>query len=107
MGAVKEYYYDPINIVAREALKWAYAGPLWVSAGGGTANVLAGEIAHFMGCPFIEALKALREVGGQHWYSDLYFAVHVSDGPCRDARGVGRYLERLDRKGYFNDVANW
>lgn len=100
MGAVKEYY-NQLQIAACEVIIWANEGPLWVSAGGGTANVLAGELAHFMGCSFEDALDALREVGGSHWYSDLYWTVHTEEGPCRDARGVGRYLDRLKRKGHF------
>ncbi len=49
-------------------------GGFWVSAGGGTANVVAGEIARATGAAFDEALHALDVTGGEDWYSDLAYA---------------------------------
>lgn len=40
-------------------------GGFWVSAGGGTANVVAGEISRATGASFDEAMAALNETGGR------------------------------------------
>ncbi len=54
------------------AAKAAANGGFWVSAGGGTANVVAGEIARATGAEFSEALRALDlTASGEDWYSDL------------------------------------
>ena len=49
-------------------------GGFWVSAGGGTANVVAGEIARATGAPFDEALHALDVTGGEDWCARLAYA---------------------------------
>jgi hypothetical protein len=46
-------------------------GGFWVSAAGGTANVVAGEIARAIGVSFAAAHRALDAVGGSGWYQDL------------------------------------
>ena len=46
-------------------------GGLWVSAGGGTANVIAGELSRAMGCTFAAAHAALDAAGGKDWYGIL------------------------------------
>lgn len=50
-------------------------GGFWVSAAGGTANVVAGEIARATGASFDEAHQALDAIGreqlGEDWYSVL------------------------------------
>ena len=42
-------------------------GGFWVSAGGGTANVVAGEIARATGASFEEAHRALSVTGREAW----------------------------------------
>ena len=49
-------------------------GGFWVSAGGGTANVVAGEIARATGAEFAEAHRALDLTGGEDWYSTMAYA---------------------------------
>jgi hypothetical protein len=49
-------------------------GGFWISAAGGTANVVAGEIARATGASFDEAHHALDVTGGEDWYSDLAHA---------------------------------
>ena len=50
-------------------------GGFWVSAGGGTANVVAGEISRATGASFDEAHHALNiTAGSEDWYSDLAYA---------------------------------
>jgi hypothetical protein len=49
-------------------------GGLWVSAAGGTANVLAGELSKKLGCGYMEAHRYLNITGGQGWYRELAYA---------------------------------
>ena len=72
-------------------------GGFWVSAGGGTANVVAGEIALATGASFAEARHALDVTGGEDWYSSLAYAqpwaidAWHDDVPGRwDARTIAR-----------------
>lgn len=55
----------------------AQHGGFWVSAAGGTANVVAGTIARRFGISFEEALRLLdetgREWGGDGWYATLAY----------------------------------
>ena len=46
-------------------------GGMWVSAGGGTANVVAGVISRSTGVSFDDAHHALNVMGGDDWYADL------------------------------------
>jgi len=46
-------------------------GGFWVSAGGGTANVVAGEISRATGVTFEDAHIALDVTGGPDWYADM------------------------------------
>lgn len=46
-------------------------GGFWVSAAGGTANVVAGEISRAIGVSFTAAHRALDAVGGSDWYQEL------------------------------------
>ena len=43
-------------------------GGFWCSAGGGTANVIAGTIARELGVRYEQAQRALDLVGGTGWY---------------------------------------
>lgn len=72
-------------------------GGFWVSAGGGTANVVAGEISRSTGASFEEAHHALDVTGGEDWYSSLAYAqpwaidAWHDDTPGRwDARTIAR-----------------
>lgn len=68
-------------------------GGFWVSAGGGTANVIAGEIARATGDLFHETHAALEHTGGQDWYSNMYQAQPFNgepEGYRFDARTVAR-----------------
>jgi len=49
-------------------------GGLWVSAGGGTKNVIAGEISRHHGLEYGVAHTLLTQMLGEDWYSDLYWA---------------------------------
>jgi len=49
-------------------------GGLWVSAAGGTANVLAGELAKKLNCAYLDAHRYLNITGGQEWYRELAYA---------------------------------
>ena len=52
----------------------AYAaahGGFWVSPGGSTANVIAGEISRATGVSFNEAHRALEVTGGEDWYAEM------------------------------------
>jgi len=46
-------------------------GGFWVSASGGTANVVAGEIARATGVTFEDAHHALDATGGDGWYQAM------------------------------------
>lgn len=52
---------------------------LFVSAGGGTANVLAGIVSKRTNISFLEAYTCLEEVGiewaGEFWYQELHYKV--------------------------------
>lgn len=70
-------------------------GGFWVSAGGGTANVVAGEIARATGVSFEEALRLLEEAGQEwadhlclDWYEVL--GTVASSGDRFDARTIAR-----------------
>lgn len=92
--------YCHLSWAASAALDWAFAGPLWVSAGGGTANCLAGAIAKHCGVGFDTAMDALDRAGGPGWYSLLSMRVgEECDWPKnRDAKGVIRFLDRQARR---------
>jgi len=47
-------------------------GGFWVSAGGGTANVVAGIIARATGASFEEAHRAMDLTGCEAWGEDWY-----------------------------------
>jgi len=107
---VKEYDIDMeyINKVVLKALEWAFdawRGPLWVSAAGGTWNVLAGNLARFLNIDYPSAQSLLRKAAsekyGNDYYGILWIRVGITDRsfPYRDARGVKTYLERLQKKG--------
>jgi len=107
---VKEHDIDMeyINKVVLKALEWAFdasRGPLWVSAAGGTWNVLAGNLARFLNIdyPYARVLlcKAAIAKYGEDFYGVLWLRVGTKDmeAPYRDARGVKTYLERLQKKG--------
>jgi len=46
-------------------------GGFWVSASGGTANVVAGVISRETGVSFQDAHNALDDIGGEGWYEDM------------------------------------
>lgn len=66
-------------------------GGFWVSGAGGTANVIAGEIARATGIPFKTACAVLNEVGtaalGVPWYNELAFVAgsHPNQDPDWEA----------------------
>ena len=66
-------------------------GGFWVSAGGGTANVVAGEIARATGASFEEAHRALdvTSASGRSWYEDMAAAQPwpITTIPFDDERG--------------------
>ena len=88
------------------AVTAAANGGFWVSAGGGTANVIAGEIARATGVTFVDALHALDVTGREAWGDDWYGALaaaqpfgygvipfddHLNEWYCRwDARTIAR-----------------
>lgn len=49
-------------------------GGFWVSAGGGTANIIAGIISRSANVDFKSAHKALNETGGNDWYMNMAMA---------------------------------
>lgn len=72
-------------------------GGFWVSAAGGTANVVAGEIARATGVTFEDAHHALDVTGGEGWYAEMAYAqpwaidAWHDDVPGRwDARTIAR-----------------
>ena len=82
------------------AVTAAKYGGFWVSAGGGTANVVAGVIARHFGISFEDALDILAEVG-QEWAGEDWYIVLAEIQPFRwdgwddipgrwDARTVAR-----------------
>jgi hypothetical protein len=78
------------------ALDWAHSQrAMWVSAAGGTANVLAGEISRFTGSSYEEAHNALDVAGGPDWYDEL--PAHSNpfvQNDWTDARGLGKAMAR-------------
>lgn len=91
---------------AQFVLDWAFDLPrLWVSAAGGTANVLAGELSRFAGVSFQESSDLLDQVGGPNWYPDLHSHhggwLWVDDfSGYPDPRVVRKALERRFIKPY-------
>ena len=72
-------------------------GGFWVSAAGGTANVVAGEIARATGASYEDAHRALDVTAGEGWYYALACAqpwpmgAWHDDVPGRwDARTIAR-----------------
>lgn len=70
-------------------------GGLWVSAAGGTANVVAGEISRATGVSFEEAHQLLDITGGENWYEELAYQQpwpinHIPEEPRWDARVIAR-----------------
>ena len=49
-------------------------GGIWISTGGGTANVIAGTISREIGVDYNQVHDTLNLVGGEDWYADLFFA---------------------------------
>ncbi len=79
-------------------------GGFWVSFAGGTANVVAGEIARATGASFEEAHHALAITGGENWYAEMAYAqpwplgAWHDDVPGRwDARTIARAACRSAR----------
>ena len=79
---IEEMKMSNINNAARAARRFfklaevaARNGGFWVSAGGGSANVVAGVIARQCGISFEDARRILdqvgREWGGRDWYAVL------------------------------------
>lgn len=54
------------------AFKAGKTGGFWVSAGGGTANVVAAIIAKKCDVDFVSALNALNDEGSIFWQGDWY-----------------------------------
>jgi len=82
-------------------LDWAFSLPahmMWVSAGGGTFNVLAGAVACHAGVSFDQAHDALDQVGGPDWRDALWTRNHLNDGDGVDATGVAKFLARQARR---------
>ena len=83
---------------AKFALKWAQNLPsLLVTAGGGTGNVLAGQLANFLGVSYNEAHTLLESVNPD-WYASLFYhhgGWHCMDwgSPC-NVRGLYKALKR-------------
>lgn len=107
---IKEHFIDAayVDRVVELALNWAFdtkRGPLWVSAAGGTWNVLAGNVARFLGIDYPTSHTLLRKAAsqkyGEDFYGILWFRCGIKDLdlPYRDARGVKTYLERLVKRG--------
>jgi hypothetical protein len=79
------------------AIAAAKNGGFWVSAAGGTASVVAGEIARATGVDFVGACQALDSMGkeylGEDWYSELAWMQPGYDDPEElrwDAREIAR-----------------
>ena len=75
-------------------------GGFWVSAAGGTANIVAGEISRATACSYSQAHEALdcigKELHGEDWYACLadmqpWPALNPpEDGGRWDARTIAR-----------------
>ena len=70
-------------------------GGFWVSASGGTGNVVAGEIARRCGITFEDALRILNKAG-QAWAGRDWYTVLALLQPFR--------LENFDGREYWE---NW
>lgn len=79
------------------ALLWVATenGGVWVSAGGGTANVLAGEIAQATGVSYEQAHHLLNKYGGEDWY----FLFHVVNRGCENPRFDARTIAKAAARG--------
>lgn len=78
------------------ALMWvaSYHGGVWISAGGGTANVIAGEIAAASGVTY-ERAHALLDIWGEHkWYHLFNVANRGWESPRFDARTIAKAAAR-------------
>ena len=97
-------------IAAARFFSWAETaaanGGFWVSAAGGTANVVAGVISSATGVSYEDAHHALdvmgREVLGDNWYQQLAEAqqwprndLDSADGARWDARTIARAAARF------------
>jgi hypothetical protein len=73
-------------------------GGLWISAAGGTANIVAGEIARATGVSFDDALWALDATGKVYWGRDDWYAGWADAQPWRwedlDAASAARFSAR-------------
>ena len=70
-------------------LNWAFSTPLFVSAGGGTANCLAGALSQFLNISYKDAHQMLNVVGGDDWYQDLHLTWRdIDPDTTADAHGV-------------------
>jgi len=92
---------------AELTIAWAFdksRGPLWVSAAGGTWNVLAGNLALFLGTEYSFTRQMLRANAIAKYGPDYYGILWVRNGiksmdaPYRDAKGVKTYLERCEKR---------
>ena len=66
----------------RLAVTAAKYGGFWVSAGGGTANVVAGVIARHFGISFDVARSILSDVG-QEWAGEDWYIILAEIQPWR------------------------
>ena len=86
------------QMAAKFALNWAYSLPsLLVTAGGGTGNVLAGELSRYLGISYDEAHTLLESVNPD-WYENLFhhhggWNAMDWESPC-NVRGLGKALKR-------------
>lgn len=107
---IKEHFEDQVwvDMVVDKALEWAFdasRGRLWVSSAGGTWNVLAGNLARFLGIDYNLSHTVLHNAAlnkyGPDYYGILWYRCGIKDlsDPYRDARGVKTYLERLQKRG--------
>ena len=78
------------------SLLWvaSYHGGVWISAGGGTANVLAGEIAQATGVSYEQAHHLLNVWGETRWYFLFHVANRGYENPRFDARTVAKAAAR-------------
>jgi len=79
----------------------AKTGGFWVSAGGGTANVIAGEISRQFDVEFAEAKEILSNVGEDffgtfEWYAEMAWCQPWS--PLDVPDDLGRWDARLIAK---------
>lgn len=91
-------------------------GGFWVSCGGGTANVVAGEISRICNVSYEEAHRVLNSVGEQlsntdNWYqhlADIQPSVDIFDdnGFRWDARTVARAACRAALKAQKSNMLN-